>query len=263
MTQLQQRSRAFDLAPLPAPPLLDSIDIDFGPRPLLARYMTRAVAEAERAGVRLVLYRGMAELAQINREASGWSPLNPIFEHDPAHPDLERSFSIVGYADDGDAVATTAARLVLAITTLKEEAESLRLFYPHESSRPQAGERCLWQCPKADGLSGRIMWSGAEYHRPDYRGRGLSRILPRLARAIAYAHWGIAYAAGFVRYPEHYERKLGLAYGFPNSEPLVRWLGSKLGDIDSALCWMDETELLADLETGLRDRKARLPEAAD
>ncbi|MBI1775404.1 MAG: hypothetical protein HYR63_08660 [Proteobacteria bacterium] len=257
MTQqhLLRPYRAPTRAPLPAPPLLDSIDISYGPRPLLSRSITLAVGEADRAGVRLVFYKGTRELNQVNlANRDSWSPLNPMLEYDPDEPELDRAWSIIGYADDGSAVATAASRLVLCIdSTLKQQAESLRLFHPRRSSRPEPGERFEWLCPSAEHISGRVMWSAAVWHRPDYRGRGLSHVIPRLARALGHAIWGARYACGVVR-THQYETKLGEAYGYPHNDLLLRWVGPKIGGFEGALSWITEEENLFDLERYIRTR---------
>jgi hypothetical protein len=51
------------------------------------------------------------------------------------------------------------------------------------------GERCLVTAPATRRIRGRVVFSGAAWYRPDYRGRGLSAILPRVGKAYALARW--------------------------------------------------------------------------
>ena len=43
--------------------------------------------------------------------------------------------------------------------------------------------------PRREGVTGRVVFSGAAWYRRDYRGKQLVEILPRLSRAYAYTRW--------------------------------------------------------------------------
>jgi len=60
------------------------------------------------------------------------------------------------------------------------------------------GQRCIITADAAKLISGVVMSSGAAWVRPDYRRRGLSQLLPRIAKAYAVSRWPIDWTFGFV-----------------------------------------------------------------
>ena len=45
----------------------------------------------------------------------------------------------------------------------------------------------------ARSIKGRVVFSGAAWYHPDYRGKQLSTIVPILSRAYAFTHWNVDY----------------------------------------------------------------------
>jgi hypothetical protein len=148
-------------------------------------------------------------------------------------------------------VATQAARLYSwPETNYHEEAISLRLLYGDPAKCKLPGERCEVTAVAARGLTGRIVFSGAAWCRPDYRRRGLVEILPRIARALAYTRWNSDCTVTMMA--EALVRKgVAQATGHKNIEWDVRLMNARPGTLRLALLWTKKEEMLEDLEAFL------------
>ena len=229
-------------------PLLDSITVQHGPRDLLGRFFLAADQAARDAGVDLQLNTDLSSLIQTNSAwADVWgTPIVPIF--DPADSVLSaaNSFWISGHDRRGKVVATQAARFLdLTGTTLSEAMTSLRLFYADPAPQRAGGARCQVECPSAQAITGRVVYSGGGWFHPDYRGRGLSRILPRISRNLAYTRWESDMTVSMVK-TALIEKGVHRSYGYTRQEPRIRLTGAHRDDIDFHLVWMDTEEMLAD-----------------
>lgn len=231
-----------------------------GPR--LGRSVVRdCVREAERRiarlGVTLVVCRdfcGLAEINQRNRKA-GWFGLMPMFHPDTySHPE---AFWIKGLDRRGEPVMTVAARLYrVPRSGLAEEVQSLRLFYEDPASMQASNERCLCTTPSASALSGRILYSGAGWCAPGYRGNGFARIVPRISQWMGDLLWRQDHTISLVD-PILVEKGVVAAYGYENVEPGILWWNSpSQGTLDLNLIWMTRRHMLSDLERQLQTGEA-------
>lgn len=179
--------RASDLA---GKSLLQGLTLEYGPIDLLGRFFLKADAAARARGIELS-FGTFAELIEINRRNSDtWRPLVTVF--DPAFGALNASntFALLGRDRTGAVVATQAARLYdWTRTNFAQEAASLRLFYPDPAASRLPQERIDVTTPVAREVFGRVAYSGGVWFRPDYRGRFLTGILPRISRAFAFTRW--------------------------------------------------------------------------
>ena len=179
-------------APATTPPrsILSDITIEYGPQDLLGRFFLAAETAARARGI-FLSFAPLEDLVAVNRaNPETWRPLLPLF--DPAVSGVTPStgFAMLGRNIAGEIVVTQAARLYHWHTTsFRREAESLKVFYadPERSARP--GERVPITAPTADKIFGSVVFSGAVWFRPDFRGKWLTGILPRLSRALAYTRW--------------------------------------------------------------------------
>jgi hypothetical protein len=97
-------------------------------------------------------------------------------------------------------------------------------------------------------ISGRVAFSGGGWYRPDYRGKGLGRIIPRISRAYACTHWDTDFTISMM---DMAVVKGGFAdrTGYTNVEAdAVRFSVSPTGAVHGALVWMETKQLLADLD---------------
>jgi hypothetical protein len=230
-------------------PFLDLIELRHGPIPLLGRFFLLAEQAARDCGVHLRLHRDLTSLAEQypGVDPDRGLPVHPIF--DPAHHDLSpaNSFWIAGHDESGRLVATQAAHLFdMTGSTLERELLSMRLWFGEPEKYRAAGTRFIVNCPPAKLITGRVVFSGCAVYHPKFRGRGLSRILPRMSRALAYSQWNTDTTISMVA-PILLEKNVEKSYGYTKHAPLIRLQGSAWGDIDLELVWMPRDEMLDDL----------------
>ena len=193
------QSLALDSFPIssarPAPRTwLNDITIEHGPVDLLGRLFLKAdtAARARDISLSFAPMQTLVDANRYNRET--WRPLLPLF--DPASGGItdENSFCVVGRNPQGDIVATQAARLyVWEDTSFLEEAQELRLFYADPQRLRKPDEQVEVTAPAAKHISGRVVFAGGAWYRPDYRGRQLAQIMTRISRAYAYTRWSHDY----------------------------------------------------------------------
>jgi hypothetical protein len=228
-------------------PLLSQLTTSYGPTDLLGRFFLRADTAARLRGVSLS-FADMTELIEVNeRNRESWLPLFPTYDlrHNTIAED--DAFCILGRDRHGKVVAAHAGRLFnLAGTNFYDLAQSLRLMYenPEKSRRP--GETCEVTAEAARSITGRVVFSGAAWYHPDYRGKQLSTILPILSRAYAFTHWNVDYivammSEGVVR------GGMTLRTGYTNIDWDIRVFNSPLGDVRFAFMWMQPAQLLDDV----------------
>ncbi|HZT48810.1 MAG TPA: hypothetical protein VFA64_12605 [Hyphomicrobiaceae bacterium] len=228
-------------------PLLDQLTTTYGPPDLLGRFFLHADTEARARGVSLS-FAGLDELIAVNEEnRDSWLPLFPTYDirYNAIAPN--EAFCILGRDARGRVVAAHAGRLFnLRYMTFHELAESLRLMYedPERSKRP--GETCVVTAKAAKAISGRVVFSGAAWYHPDYRGKQLSTIVPILSRAYAYTRWNCDYlvammSEGVVR------GGMTQRTGYTNIDWDICVTNSPLGDVRFAFMWMQPEQLLQDV----------------
>ena len=116
--------------------------------------------------------------------------------------------------------------------------------HPDKSKRP--GECCEVTAKAARSIKGRVVFSGAAWYHPDYRGRQLSTILPILSRAYAFTHWNIDYLVAMMS-EGVVSGGMTLRTGYTNIDWDIRVTNSPLGDVRFAFMWMGPPQLLEDV----------------
>jgi hypothetical protein len=145
-------------------------------------------------------------------------------------------------------VATQAARFLdWPHTSYRDEAESLRLMYAHPDTQKLPGERCEVSALAAAGITGRVVYSGAAWYHPDYRGRRLTELLPRMSRALAYTRWESDCTVTMMAEPVVQGGVLQRT-GHRNIEWDIRMFGSRGLIPRFALLWTKRSEMLDDLQ---------------
>ncbi|MEL6299064.1 MAG: hypothetical protein AAFQ45_10890 [Pseudomonadota bacterium] len=170
-------------------PFRDGIDIEYGPRALLAAYFLAAEAHLQAHGLTLT-FEPLETLVAINEaNRDTWIPLLPLFN--PAYGmDRAHGFCLIARNAAGAVRATQAGRFFpWTSTSFKREAQSLRLFYADPVRQAKPGEACRVTVPGSDSLGGRVVFSGGVWCHPEVRGTGLTGILPRISRAHALSRW--------------------------------------------------------------------------
>ena len=169
---------------------LSELQVRYGPRALLYRFLYQAQEAVLQRGV-VLEFGSFERLVETNqRNSATWRSMVPLL--DPRRGPLGSScFCILGTNGRGEVVATQAARLFdFGKNNLKAEGESGRLLYPTSQlpkglGVPKSDDLELaFTGAAADRISGRAVYSGAVWYHPDYRGQMLSAIMPR-----SLEHW--------------------------------------------------------------------------
>lgn len=160
-----------------------------GPVGFIGRYFLKAYSNARARGV-TITFGTLSDIVTTNEaNLDSWLPLLAIFDGRFFTATPENLFCIVARDPYGRIVGTHAARLYdWSGTNFHDEATALRLFYDDPDMRRPA-ERCTVTAPSAKSLRGLTVYSGAAWVHPTYRGRGLSAILPNVAKAYALTRW--------------------------------------------------------------------------
>jgi GNAT superfamily N-acetyltransferase len=193
------------VAPDPSPPILpdnirlpDALTVRHGSGPRIGRIVLEGDRAARDAGIRLHFRTDWSALVALNaREVArgNWRELMGTFN--PAVTDLSRdnAFWIAGENGDGEIVTTSAGRLYQwPDTTLADHA--VEVFFGRD-----AGQQCVLTAPAAQLIGGAVFTAGTTWVRPDYRGRELSQLMSRLARALAMARWPLDWTMAFIQRP--------------------------------------------------------------
>lgn len=175
--------------------LPDALTVRHGPAQLLGRFILEADKAARDAGLRLRLRHDFDELARINQQevkSGNWYPLIDMFNPERTDIAPENAFWLSGENELGEIVTTFATRIYYWPDTNLEE-QAVAMLYGRDDGQP-----CIITAKAAKEISGVVMSSGAAWVRPDYRRRGLSQLLPRIAKAYAVSRWPIDWTFGFV-----------------------------------------------------------------
>lgn len=253
------------------PRLPAQITLGHGPRDLLGAFFLAADRAARDRGVYLSLSTDFELLRQVNgMNLKHWHGLAPSFDAAYGGIDAGCGYWLIGRDAAGAIVTTQAAHFyAMGDETLQDYLCSLRLFYPDPARQKRDGESCMVTAPSAARIGGRVVFSGSTWIHPDYRGRALPKILPRLSRALALTRWNTDYTISLVS-QALVEKGVARAYGYSRIEPGITWLGSAVSPrYEGALVWMPRSELLEDIagfdsemaaEAG--ERESRSPQPA-
>jgi hypothetical protein len=226
--------------------LPDALTVKHGPAPLLARFVLEGDKAAREQGIRLRLRHDFAELAFLNAQHIATGSWYPLF--DMVHPELvdlnpDNAFWVSGENDAGDIVTTWAGRIYYwPNTNLAERADEMGYD----------GRRCIITAPAARLITGVAICGSASWVRPDYRGRYLSQLIPRVAKAYAFARWPIDWSFCFIA-EANLKKGLAVSYGQQHLSFKISYPGSHFGEIALAYTAADETyqEFAAFLEAKL------------
>jgi hypothetical protein len=228
-------------------PLLNELTTIYGPASLLGRFFLQADTAARARGVNLS-FASLPELITVNEQnRDSWLPLFPTYDvrHNTIGPD--EAFCILGRDREDRVVAAHAGRLFnLTCSNFYDLAQSMRLMYedPDRSKRP--GETCEVTAEAARSIKGRVVFSGAAWYHPDYRGRQLSTIVPILSRAYAFTHWNMDYLVAMMS-EGVVSGGMTQRAGYTNIDWDIRVTNSPLGDVRFAFMWMQPSQLLEDV----------------
>lgn len=234
-----------------------NLQVRHGPAALLGRFFLAADTAARQRGVTLH-FAGFKELVAANEaNRDSWRPLMPLFSPALSEVGAANGFAILGRNGTGEVVATQAARFYdWDTTTFHAEATSLAMFFADIDAARKRGDRCEVSAPAARRISGRVVFSGGGWYRPDYRGKGLATIIPRISRAYAYTHWKTEFTISMMA-DAVITGGMAERTGYTNVErSSVDFDLLPLGAVRCAFVWMETEQLLSDLEQALASLSA-------
>jgi hypothetical protein len=228
--------------------LPDAITVKFGPAELLTRFILTGDKQVRDKGLKLRLRHNFDDLLALNEAETArgnWFKLAHIFDLRVSQLTPENAFWIAAENDAGEVVACQAARVYhWPRSTLEEEARLM--FYGGRD----VGQSCEVTTPAAREVSGWVYYGGALWVRPDYRGMGLSAIIPRLVRAYAATRWPMDWTISFVAQVQ-VDKGIVAGYGYKDVSYSIRFPGSDWGDLKFALIRMSSEEIFEDLASYL------------
>lgn len=231
------------------PRLPDQVKVNFGPPDLMARTFLTLDRFVRDHGIFLSISRDLDELVEINKSnLEAWYPLLPMFDPNYGGATPENTFWIRGVDQNGTVVLSQCARLFLwSDSTLESELETMGVFYAGPGEKAHVGEHCIVGTQALDAIRGRVCFTGGLWFRPDFRGRGLAHVMPRLTRAFALTTWRPDFFFSVLQ--EHIVAAgMPKVYGWRHLDAPVYWRGCPLyGDLDLAVGWMNTEETIDDL----------------
>jgi hypothetical protein len=175
--------------------LPDALTVRHGSGPLIGRIVLEGDIAARRAGIRLYFRSDFDALLELNRRQSKlghWHKLLGTFDPEGTDISGENGFWIAGHNEAGEIVTCSAGRIYhWPDSTL--EPHAAEVFFGRDEGQPRTVT-----APAAKFITGTVMKAGSTWVHPDYRGRELSHLMPRLARAYALGHWPLDWIIGYV-----------------------------------------------------------------
>ena len=206
--------------------LPDALTVKFGPAQPLARFLLGADKTARRKGVSLRIRHDFDELLRVNRDYARrdlWYPLLDGFNPDCAELMPHNSVWVSGEDEFGEIVVTAACRVFnWSETNLAEQARTV--WYGRDRGQP-----CVVTAEAAKRITGIASWGGASWVRPDFRGRHLSFLIPRVLKAYVAARWPVEWIFCFMGI-ENARRGLAASYGYKHVSASVFYPGSPMGE---------------------------------
>jgi hypothetical protein len=240
---------------------LDDLHVKHGPVTLLGRFFLLADTLLANAGV--TLYRTtLAEAAATQAaNAESWNMFPPMLDSRLSSIPFELSYGLLGRNERGEVVCAQGGRVYDAPGRSFSDLVLDQSFFYGDEVPPAPGlPVASVSAPSASIVKDRFVYSGALWVHPDYRGKHLAGLLPRLSRCYALAMWDTQFTIGMVREDNAVPRLLA-AYGYTAIEP--RFIISGLGP--APLSWllmvMDRAELIADLTRFVDARSAQIDAA--
>jgi hypothetical protein len=230
---------------------LKGLRVDFGPPEKLAKFFLEADLACRSQGVELE-FGNFNELLQVNQTNNDRRPLISTFDHTKSNLMADNSFCILGRNLHGQVVAVHAARFFdwSADQTFYTEGSTLRLFYENPSRSKCDGEELVISASDTHLITGRVVFSGAAWIHPDYRGRRLSSVLPKVVKALALSKFNPDFICSTMNEDVH-KKGFAVRFDYPHVDWDLQWNNSVMGSHRFAVVWMTGNELLSALDTYL------------
>jgi hypothetical protein len=221
---------------------IGSIVVEHGPIQLLGRFFLQAVTELAAKGLEIEEI-SPEELLQANlANSDNWLPLVQVF--DPRWSDVTKDNMLaIAIRRGGRLVAAHAVRRFdWTSTTFHDEIESYRFLYRDPAKQMQPGEKVTITARAARTVSGIVGFSGAAWVHPDERGRGLSHIIPRIAKALALSRWDVERIVAVMN-EGVFSKGFAPRFGYDGIDWGIAYENSRCGMKYLAILWMERAAL--------------------
>jgi GNAT superfamily N-acetyltransferase len=252
MPKIRKQSASISSMPLRWPELkgdfLGDHVVRHGPGPLLGRFMLLVDAYLKAFDVTL----RRATLADAHRlhvaHQSSWALFPPMLDPNLGSIAEDRSYALIGVNSSGEIVTSQGGHVFdLSHCSLRQIVDDQSFFYGRKDRVQPNGPRCEIWAPIAEKLHGQVVYSGALWVRPDYRGHKFASVLPRLSRAYALSQWNTDYTIAFISQANKTSRLFEM-YGYSQAEDGFRMSNlANCGEVTGPLMWMHRDELIRDL----------------
>jgi hypothetical protein len=224
--------------------LPDALTVRHGPAGLLARFVLEGDKAARRMGIRLRLRHDFDALLHLNRRemaCGSWFRLVNMFNPECSDVSPDNAFWVSGEDEAGEIVVTWAGRVYYwPDSSLAEQA--CAMFYGRDD-----GQLCTVTAPAAKGITGVVLSAGGVWVRPEFRGRQLTRLFPRIGRAYACSRWPIDWTISLCA-PVLVEKGVAAGYGQKNFSHSIFYPASPWGDLEVVVAYTEATDIYQDLE---------------
>lgn len=214
-----------------------------------SRYIAELFEQARSFGIELELRTDFGYLMRLCETLPNKPYPTAMFNPLHHHIGPENGFWIKGTNSDGLVTHVQAVRFDdLSGTNLAQEYEKLTAFYFDPEVSAEDAEICHSFAPIAKKITGRTCYHGENWLRPGedgLRGMGLSKVLPKIAMALALVKWDPDYLFGF-GYDKLVNNGVILQYGYHHFQPgVIRWhRPSRDEPLDVWLAWMERQDLI-------------------
>lgn len=172
------------------PSLREHLRIRQEPRALLERYFRAFDIEARGHAIEFQLVSPNDLVVVHDAHADSWNGFTPVFDPRTTTIPDDHCACILGFDRQGRPAVTHACRLFdFGSQSVKDALEDLTFWYGERAYQWRAGTRCVVTAPTAARLTGRVLYSGAFWVRPDLRGQIVGQTIQELARCYGLARW--------------------------------------------------------------------------
>lgn len=212
----------------------------------LARCICAADELGRKMGLHITMGEDFEEYVGITSRLPGKSPTYPSFRPDCSYLPPGKAFWIVGRDQDGRVAHVQAMRLYhLSNTDVAEHLGSLRAWFADPTFIAGSGSSSRCDAPTGRAMTGLVAYHGDIWLREDFRGRGLSTFIGRIAFGLAWAKWSPDFIYALVA-DWHVQKGVVDQYGYLHQEPhgsVLHLPAYGIAD-DDWLVWLTRDELL-------------------
>jgi len=187
---------------------------------IITNYINNIILEVRTLGISIEVSTDYREFAKIRKGQLDRPPITPLFDHTVANLTNNNFFFIKGTDSTGRVVHLQAARhFDLTGQTLADHIYEYRHAYTLTSRDINIDESEYRMSPISKQMTGNVCYHGENWYHPDFRGTGLSTILPRLLFAVCFSRYPfLDHVFGFILSNLVYCGVLA-QYGYTHAQP--------------------------------------------